>query len=147
MDTYLEFASNHVILMTALTLSFFLLIFSELRRKAGGVTNIEPQAAVSLINADAVVIDLRNAEAFARGHIVNSKNIPFDELEANQEKLSKMKSKPILAVCDAGTNSSRAVGTLRKSGMESVYGLKGGITAWTTANLPLVTNKKTKSKK
>lgn len=147
METYLEFASNHVILMTALTLSFLLLVFSELRRKAGGITNLEPQAAVSLINADAVVIDLRNAEAFARGHIVNAKNIPFDELDANEDKLSKMKSKPILAVCDAGTTSGRVVDKLRKSGMESVYGLKGGITAWSAANLPLVTNKKTKSKK
>ena len=147
METYLEFASNHVILVTALTLSLLLLVFSELRRKAGAVTSIEPQSAVSLINADAVVIDLRNAEAFARGHIVNAKNIPFDELEAHQEKLAKMKAKSILAVCDAGTTSTRAVDTLRKSGMESVYGLKGGITAWTAANLPLVTNKKTKSKK
>jgi len=147
MDTYLEFAANHVILVTALTLSFFVLIFSELRRKAGAITNIEPQAAVSLINADAVVIDLRNAEAFSRGHIVNARNIPFDELEANREKLGKMKSKAILAVCDAGVNSGRAVDTLRKSGMESVYGLKGGITAWTAANLPLVTGKKTKGRK
>jgi rhodanese-related sulfurtransferase len=147
METYLEFASNHVILVTALMLSLLLLVFSELRRKAGAVTSIEPQSAVSLINADAVVIDLRNAEAFARGHIVNAKNIPFDELEAHQEKLAKMKAKSILAVCDAGTTSTRAVDTLRKSGMESVYGLKGGITAWTAANLPLVTNKKTKSKK
>jgi rhodanese-related sulfurtransferase len=147
MDTYLEFASNHVILATALTLSFFLLIFSELRRKAGSISTVEPQAAVSLINADAVIIDLRNPEAFARGHIVNAKNIPIDELDANQEKLSKMKSTAILAVCDAGVTSKRAVDTLRKSGMESVYGLKGGITAWTAANLPLVTNKKTKSKK
>jgi rhodanese-related sulfurtransferase len=147
MDTYLEFASNHMILVTALMGSLFLLIFTELRRKAGGITNIEPQEAVSLINADAVVIDLRSADAFARGHIVNAKNIPFDELEAHQEKLSKMKSKPILTVCDAGTSSGKAVNTLRKSGMESVYGLKGGIAAWTQANLPLVTGKKTKSKK
>lgn len=147
MDTYLEFASNHMILVTALMFSFFLLIFTELRRKAGGITNIEPQAAVSLINADAVVIDLRSAEAFARGHIVNAKNIPFDELEANREKLGKMQAKSILAVCDAGVTSGRAVTSLRKSGMESVYGLKGGITAWTQANLPLVTGKKTKGKK
>ena len=76
-----------------------------------------------------------------------SRNIPFDELDANQEKLNKLKSKAILAVCDAGVNSNRAVASLRKSGMESVYGLKGGITAWTTANLPLVTGKKTKGKK
>lgn len=147
MDTYLQFASNHMILVTALMFSFFLLIFTELRRKAGGVSNIEPPAAVSLINADAVIIDLRSAEAFARGHIVSAKNIPMDELPASKEKLEKYGSKPILTVCDAGINSSRAVNLLRKSGMESVYGLKGGISAWTQANLPLVTAKKTKNKK
>jgi rhodanese-related sulfurtransferase len=147
MDTYLEFASNHMLLVTALVASFLFLIFTELRRKASGITNIEPQEAVALINADAVVIDLRSADAFARGHIVNAKNIPFDELEANQEKLAKMASKAILAVCDAGVTSSRAVTSLRKSGIESVYGLKGGIAAWTQANLPLVTGKKTKGRK
>jgi rhodanese-related sulfurtransferase len=147
MDRYLEFVSNHMILATMLVLSFLLLIFTELRRKAGGITNVEPQEAVGLINSDAVVIDLRSADAFARGHIVNARNIPFDELDAHQEKLTKMKSKAILAVCDAGANSTRAVDKLRKSGMESVYGLKGGIAAWTQANLPLVTGKKTKSRK
>jgi rhodanese-related sulfurtransferase len=35
---------------------------------------------------------------------------------------------------------------MRKTGVENVYGLKGGITAWTQANLPLVTGKKTKKK-
>jgi len=147
MDTYLEFASEHVILVSALAVSFFVLIFSEIRRKASGITNIEPQAAVKLINADAVVLDLRGADAFARGHIVNAKNIPFEELDANEDKISKFKSRPILAVCDSGMTSSRAVDSLRKTGVESVYGLKGGIAAWTQANLPLVTGKKTKSRK
>lgn len=147
MDTYLEFASNHPILVTALMFSFFLLIFSELRRKSRGLTHVEPQAAVALINNDAVVVDLRSSEAFARGHIVNARNIPMDELDANIERLTKLGSKPILAVCDAGVTSNRAIDNLRKSGMESVYGLKGGMTAWTQANLPLVTGKKTKSGK
>lgn len=147
METYLEFAGNHPIMVTALIFSFFLLVFTELRRKSQGVTSIEPQAAVKLINADAVVVDLRSAEAFGRGHIVNAKNIPFDELEAHDDKLKKWKSKPILAVCDAGLTSSKAVDKLKKSGIESVYGLKGGITGWTQANLPLVTGKKTKGKK
>lgn len=146
MNTYLEFASNHVLLVSGLMFSFFLLVFTELRRKSQGVTNIDPQAAVSLINSDAVVIDLRSAEAFARGHIVNSKNIPFDELAANEDKIKRFKSKPILAVCDAGMTSTRAVDTLRKSGIENAYGLKGGIAAWSEASLPLVTAKKTKRK-
>ncbi len=147
MDTYLEFSANHPLLVTALLFSMFLVIFTELRRKAQGITNIEPQDAVKLINADAVVLDLRSSEAFARGHIVNAKNIPSDELAANKDKYKKCKSRSILAVCDAGVTSSRAVDTLRKSGLENVYGLKGGIAAWTQANLPLVTAKKTKNKK
>jgi hypothetical protein len=88
MDRYLEFAANHTILMAALVLGFFLLVFTELRRKASGVVNVEPQDAVKLINNDAVVIDLRSPEAFARGHIVGAKNIPVDELDARNDKIA-----------------------------------------------------------
>jgi len=146
MNTYLEFAGNHPLLIGALAFSFFLLVFTELQRKARGMINIEPQDAVKLINSDAVVIDLRNAEAFARGHIVNAKNIPFDELQANKDKIAKYAKKAIIAVCDGGMTSGKVVDSMRKSGVENVYGLKGGINAWTQANLPLVTAKKTKSK-
>lgn len=146
MDQYLEFAANHMLLMTALLFSFFLLIFTELRRKAGGLVNVEPQDAVKLINNDAIVLDLRSPEAFAKGHIVNAKNIPFDELGAKNEKLEGFRSKPIVAVCDSGMTSTRAVTQLRKSGFQSVYGLKGGIAGWTQANLPLVTARKTRKK-
>ena len=146
MDIYLEFAGNHPLLVSALVLSFFVLVFTELRRKALGISNIGPQDAVKLINSDAVVIDLRSAEAFARGHIVNAKNIPFDEFQANNESITKYGKKPIVAVCDAGMTAGKAVDALRKAGMEHVYGLKGGISAWTQANLPLVTAKKTKKK-
>ena len=144
MDRYLEFAGNHPLLVGALVFSFLVLIYTELQRKARGLTNIEPQDAVKLINSDAVVIDLRSPEAFARGHIVNAKNIPFEDLPANRDKLTKLAKKPIVAVCDAGMTSTKVVNSLRKTGIESVYGLKGGINAWTQANLPLVTAKKTK---
>lgn len=147
MDTYLEFAANHTLLVSALIFSFFLVIFTELRRKSQGLTNVEPQDAVKLINGDAIVIDVRNPEAFARGHIVNAKNIPFDEFSASDEKIRKLAKHPIVTVCDAGMTASRAAAALRKAGIESVYSLKGGIGAWTQANLPLVSNKKTKKKR
>lgn len=147
MDTYLEFAGNHTLLVSALVFSFFLLVFTELRRKAAGMINVEPPEAVRLINADATIIDLRSAEAFAHGHIVHAKNIPFDELQANAERVDKLKSKSIIAVCDSGVVSTKAVDFLRKHGIESVYGLKGGMNAWTQASMPVVTAKKTKTKK
>ncbi len=146
MTTYLEFAGNHMLLVAALLLSFFLLVFMELKRKAGGITNLDPPEVVKLINADAAVIDLRSAETFARGHIVNAKNIPNDELEANSEKIENLKADAIIAVCESGATSARVVAALRKSGNERIYGLRGGINAWTQAGMPLVTAKKTKSK-
>jgi rhodanese-related sulfurtransferase len=146
MEQYLEFTANHPLLVGGLVLSFLLVIFSELRRKLRGAMSLDPQQAVKLINADAVVIDLRSQEAFARGHIVNSKNIPFDDLAANSDVIGKFGNRPIVAVCDAGMTSTRAVDKLRKSGLENVFGLRGGIAAWTQASLPLVTSKKTKKK-
>ncbi len=144
MDNLPEFIGNNTLLVLALMISFFVLIFSELRRKASGLVNIGPNEVVSLINNDATVVDLRSSEAYSRGHIVNSKNIPFDEFEAKKHTLNN--AKPVVAVCDAGMTSTKAVALLRQSGFESAFGLKGGMTAWGQAGLPVVTGKKTKSK-
>lgn len=147
MENFFEFAGNHMLLVLALMISFFVLVFSELRRKAGGLIAIEPTAAVKLINSDAMIIDLRNAETYSNGHIVNAKNIPYDEFDVSHDKIAKLKNKSIVTVCDRGITSNKATVALRKSGFDSVYGLKGGMSAWTQAGLPVVTGKKTKSKK
>jgi hypothetical protein len=91
MDRILEFAGNHTLLVTALMASFFLVVFSELRRKASGLINIEAGDAVKLINNDALVVDLRSVDAFSRGHIVNARNIPSDELEAKMSTLRRLR--------------------------------------------------------
>jgi rhodanese-related sulfurtransferase len=147
MDQFSEFAGNNLLLVVALMVSFFVLVFSELRRKASGLVALDPAEAVSLINGDAAVLDLRSADLFALGHIVNARNIPMDEFDVTQKKLAGLKKKPVLAVCDSGTRSNKVVDQMRKSGFESAYGLKGGMAAWSQAGLPVVTGKKTKSKK
>ncbi len=147
MDKILEFTGNHTLLVLALMISFFVVVFSEIRRKASGLVNVDPIAAVQLINNDAVVIDLRSIDAYSKGHIVSARNIPSDELDTKMSQLTAMKSKPIVAVCDAGITSTKAVNTLRAAGFESVYGLKGGMSGWSQAGLPVVSSKKTKAKK
>ncbi len=135
-----------MLLVSALMISFFVLVFSELRRKASGLINVEAGDAVKLINNDALVVDIRSADAYSRGHIVNAKNIPSDELDSRLAQLEQYKASPVIAVCDNGITSTRAVNTLRGAGFESAYGLKGGMTSWNQAGLPVVTGKKTKSK-
>ena len=147
MERILEFTNEHTLLVLGLVVSFLVLVFSEIRRKATGMINIDASEAVRLINADAAIIDIRSADAFARGHIVNAKNIPFDEFEAKRSQIEKWKAKPIVAVCDSGVTTNRAVASLRQAGFQSVYGLKGGKNGWTQEGLPVVTGKKTKSKK
>jgi len=146
MDRFLEFAGNHPVLVSLLMVSFLVAIFSELRRKASGLINIEATDAVKLINNDALVIDIRSAESFGRGHIVNARHIPADELDTKTSQLEQYKNRPIVTVCDSGVTSTRAVASLRQRGFESVYGLKGGMAGWTQAGLPVVTGKKTQSK-
>lgn len=147
MDRLLEFSANHTLLVSALTLSFLVLVFTELRRKASGLVSVEPQEAVKLINADAAVVDLRNPEAYSRGHIVNARNIPFDDIAAHQEKLDRLKGSSIIAVCDAGITSMKLVDKLRKSGIDNAYSLRGGMNAWIQASLPVVGGKKSGKKK
>ncbi|RZV34911.1 MAG: rhodanese-like domain-containing protein [Chromatiales bacterium] len=146
MDKILEFAGNHPLLVSALMVSFFVAVFMELRRKASGTINVDTSDAVKLINNDAVILDLRSADAYGRGHIVNARSIPHDELEAKIATVTKDKARPIIAVCDNGISSTRSVNFLRQQGYESVYGLKGGMNGWSQAGLPVVTGKKTKSK-
>ena len=146
MDRFLEFSSNNSLLVLALMASFFIVVFYELRRKASGLIDVEATDAVKLLNNGAVVVDLRSAEAFGRGHIVNARNVPADEIESRLSSLGVDKSKPIVAVCDAGVSSRRTVATLRQQGFDSVFSLKQGMTGWTQAGLPVVSGKKTKSK-
>ncbi len=143
MDRYLEFAGNHTLLVVALVASFFLLVFTELRRKASGILTVSPADAVALINKDALVLDLRSVEAFGRGHIVNARNVPFDELDSRLGKLGDLASRTVVAVCDTGMSSQKAVERLRAAGVEHAYGLKGGMAGWSQDGMPVVTSKKT----
>jgi len=146
MDRFLEFAGNNTLLVAALLASFFVAIFYELRRKANGLVNIEAADVVKLVNNDALVLDLRSAETYGRGHIVNARNLGADDIEAKVPGLAPDKAKPVIAVCDNGVSSNRTVKALRNMGYETVFGLKGGMNGWIQAGLPVVTGKKTKSK-
>ena len=143
MDRIVEFTGNHLLLVLALVASFLLVLLVEIRRKASGVLSIGPSDAVALMNKDALVLDLRSVEAFNRGHIVNARNVPHEELDAKLGKLGNLEGKTVVAVCDAGINSAKAAQKLRQAGVVNAYGLKGGMNGWTQDGMPVVTGKKT----
>jgi rhodanese-related sulfurtransferase len=133
------FVGNHWYLFVALAVILGLLGWNLVVGERGSV---DPLAATDLINRrEAVVIDVRPTADFAKGHIINAVNVPFNGFKNQLAALSKYKGKPIVVNCRSGSQSSVACGQLRKEGFGEVYNLKGGILSWQAANLPLTRKK------
>jgi rhodanese-related sulfurtransferase len=132
-------AQWHLVAAFGLLLVALLLLFW--RERASGAFRIDPSTATRLINKEqALVLDLRDNNAFGQGHIVGAKNIPNTRLAQDVQELAKFKEKPIILVCDMGRLSPASGTLLRKQGFTKVYMLTGGIQAWRSAGLPLTTS-------
>jgi rhodanese-related sulfurtransferase len=65
--------------------------------------------------------NVRTASEYAQGHVVNSKNIPLNEIGENVE-LIKTWSKPVITVCRSGNRSAMAQTLLTTAGIEAYNG-------------------------
>jgi len=111
------------------------------RERVTGAFRVDPTSATRLINKEkALVLDLRDNNAFGQGHIVGAKNIPHTRLAQDVQELAKYKEKPIILVCEMGRLSPASGALLHKQGFTQVYMLSGGVQAWRSAGLPLTKN-------
>lgn len=137
MEQFLQFAQAHWQLFAALFVIAIAITVFELQSQANSLA-ITPQVAVNWINHEqAIVVDIRNQESFAKGHIIGSKSIPSENIAT----ALKHKNKPVLIVCTRGSESEKSALVLKKAGVEKVAILKGGIESWVAAELPLEKNK------
>ena len=133
----MEFIQKNIFLVLVAFVSGGMLLWPLLRRGTGGpwVSTLE---ATQLMNrSDALVIDLRDASEYARGHILGAKNMPLADLERRAGELEKHKAKPLILHCSDGNRAGGAVAQLRKLGYGSVHNLSGGFAAWQQAGLPV----------
>ncbi|MFC5521179.1 rhodanese-like domain-containing protein [Polaromonas jejuensis] len=99
---------------------------------------LSASGAVQLINREkAVVVDVREADEYAAGHVSGAKHLPLSELEAKLPGLVKNKALPLILVCASGARASRAVAIAQKLGYAQAQSLGGGLKAWKDANLPV----------
>lgn len=131
----MEFIQQNIMWVMLAVVSGGMLIWPVLRGGSGGVSATE---ATMLINReDGIVLDVREADEWSKGHIPNARHIALGQLATRLGDLDKLKEKPIIVCCASGNRSSSACAMLRKAGFQRVYSLAGGIGAWNDAGLPI----------
>jgi len=136
MNQFSQFVVHHWPLWVAFAILLVLIIINELFALQKKAKEVSPQMAVSLINNDgAVVVDLRDKEAFKNGHIIESIQASADDF--NQAKMNKYKDTPLILVCARGLQAPVVAAKIRPLGFNPVV-VRGGMSAWINANLPLI---------
>ena len=95
-------------------------------------------------NKSHLIIDVREPEEFALGHIGSALNIPRGVLEFRTDdkypgviKPLSDKTSKIILYCRSGGRSALAAQSLSKMGYKSVTSMAGGFIAWEEAGLPV----------
>lgn len=136
----IPFIKNHLLLSLGWIVLFIAIIVLTVKSKLSKVKIINNAQAINMINKlDAVIIDIRSADSFKKGHITQSHNIlPIDIKNANAKIIDKFKENLIILVDENGLSSSSIGELLVKQGFLNVFTLKDGIAGWNGENLPLV---------
>lgn len=141
MEQLNQFAHNHWQLSIAFIVILVIIFVYESVLLKKQAKSLSTDAAIMLINNEqAVVFDLRTADLFKAGHIIDS--IRATDADFNLPKMDKYKNKPVILVCARGTHATTLAFALRKKGFVQPMVLSGGIAAWQAANLPLVKKNK-----
>lgn len=76
----------------------------------------------------AVLVDVRQEDEYASGHIPGSINIPSDRIDGATAEIPD-KSTPVFVYCLSGARSAGAASWLRRAGYTTVYNI-GGISSY-----------------
>ena len=85
----------------------------------------------------AVVVDVREPDEYAGGHVPGARNLPLRQVVA---RLAELPEGSIHVICQSGRRSAQAVEALQAHGLSAVN-VEGGTAAWVEADLPVETGR------
>src|SRR5947199_243035 len=102
-----------------------------LRTIKSQIDEVDPGEVAELIDEGVAVVDVREAEEFAAGHIPGAKHVPRSYLESRIEAAVPDRSTQVILYCASGNRSAYAARTLQEDlGYEHVRSMNGGISLW-----------------
>lgn len=86
-----------------------------------------------------LIVDVREQHEWDLSHALGTSHLPKSQIGSFQEKYSD-KIKPLIIMCQRGVRSKTVANYLIDSGYQNIYSVKGGLTAWEDAKLPVTSD-------
>jgi rhodanese-related sulfurtransferase len=97
-----------------------------------------PQVRERLNAGRAILVDIREADEFARSHIIGAQSQPLSTWE--KAHLSVDPDADVIFTCRSGMRTAGACDRLAARVSGDAFVLEGGLDAWAKAGLPVATN-------
>jgi glyoxylase-like metal-dependent hydrolase (beta-lactamase superfamily II)/rhodanese-related sulfurtransferase len=93
------------------------------------VAEVEDRSPATLL------LDVREPEEYAHGHVPGALNLPQAELAARLDEVPR--DRPVQVICQSGYRSLRSAQFLAQMGYHNVANVNGGTAAWRASDRPL----------
>jgi len=107
-----------------------LLLYWWVVGRAPSVSPSEALAALGAPQTQAVLVDIRDPDAFAASHLDGAVSWPLREIGLGRGLPAGLSGKTLFLICDGGLSSARAVPKVRKLTSAPLYSVRGGIQGW-----------------
>ena len=109
------------------------------------IVEINPQE-LSRAKPLPVIVDVREADEYARGHIAGATQLSRGILEQKVDRLIPDVSAPVVVYCCRGERGALAAESLLRVGYQNVRSLKGGLQHWLESGGTVETSKRFQSR-
>ena len=101
----------------------------------GDAPHVGARAAKKMMDRGALLLDVREPDEWCVEHAPHAMLLPMGRVHARHSELPR--DRPIVVVCRSGGRSAAVTASLRQLGFDAVN-LAGGMCAWASAGLPVV---------
>ena len=100
------------------------------------IREVTAKAAADQQKSGALLVDVREAEEFAKQHAPGAIHLSRGTIEMKIEQHAPDMATPIVCYCGGGNRSALVADNLQKMGYTNVASLAGGLKSWKDEGLP-----------